>query len=187
MILARHGETDANADGDKIRGWKDWPLNEHGINQAYELGNRLKKEKFDVIITSDLDRAVETAQAISEMTGVPIEGKTEGLRPWNVGRLTGKESKTVIPQMMDYVNNKPDEKIPDGESFNDFKGRYLGTLEKIIKKFPNKVVLIVAHHRNQVLLDAWCKKGCPSNGDFDHDTFNSKGIPPADYAVYKVR
>jgi broad specificity phosphatase PhoE len=187
IILARHGETDANANNDSIRGWIDWPLNDKGIEEAHRLGRDLKKEDFDLIICSDLQRTVKTAEIISEETGVPVAGKTEVLRPWDVGELTGKESKAVIPKMMEYVNEHPDEKVPEGESFNDFKMRYLNGLEKILRKFPKNKICLVAHHRNQVLLDAWVKAGCPSNGDFDHKVFNTKGIPPAEFAIYKVK
>lgn len=187
ILLARHGATDLNDNGDSIRGWLNVPLNDHGIEEAYELGEKLKKEDFDIIICSDLKRAVETAQIISDITGKPIEGKTDLLRPWDVGELTGKESKTVIPRMMEYVNKHPDEKVPEGESFNNFKKRFLGGIEKIIESFPSKTILFVAHHRNDRLLNAWIADGCPSNGDFNHEIFNTKGMPPAEYETLFIK
>lgn len=187
VILARHGSTKLNVEGDKIRGWLNVPLDEQGLKEAHELGERLKKEDFDVIVCSDLDRAIETAQIISEITDKPIEGKTSVLRPWDVGELTGKESKAVIPKMMEYVNNHPDEKVPEGESFNDFKNRFLDGIERIVHKFENKVVLVVAHHRNERMLEAWIADGCKSDGSFNAEVFNQKGFPPGDYKVFYIK
>lgn len=183
IILARHGSTNLNDDGDKIRGWKDVPLNDHGIKQAHALGKELKKETFDVILTSDLQRATKTADIISKETGKPVVEKTKALRPWDVGKFTGMESKIAIPQMMDFVDH-PDKKVPDGESFDTFKIRFLHGIRDILKKYPDKKLLLVSHHRNDRLMDAWTQG---TGGDhFDMKTFVSKGIPPAGFIHYNI-
>lgn len=174
-----------NADNDKIRGWIGVPLNLQGIKEAYDLGEKLKDEKFDIIISSDLKRAEDTARIVSDVTKKPLEGATHGLRPWDVGHFTGKESKTVIPHMHKYVEEKPNEKVPEGESFNTFKNRFLDTIQTILKKYPNKTVLVVCHHRNNVLMDAWQKTGF-KNHDVDTSIFQEKGVAPGKYKIYEI-
>ncbi|NDJ54292.1 MAG: histidine phosphatase family protein [Chloroflexi bacterium] len=64
LYLVRHGETQYNADG-RFQGVTDVPLNELGRKQAAAVGERFKSMNFDVIYSSDLQRAQETAKAIS--------------------------------------------------------------------------------------------------------------------------
>lgn len=186
LILARHGNTALNEDGDKIRGWKDVPLSPKGQEEAKELGERLKKEDFDAIISSDLIRTKQTAEDISKATGKPIVAHTKGLRPWNAGIFQGQESNKIMSQMKEYIRN-PDKKIPEGESFNEFKKRYLDEINHIKKMFPNKLICVVAHHRNNVVLDAWQKAGEKPDYELDEPTLMEKGIQPADFKKYQLK
>jgi broad specificity phosphatase PhoE len=63
ITLVRHGETVDNA-ARRCQGHLPGKLNEKGIEQAKKVGERLKKSYFDVIIVSDLRRAVQTANEI---------------------------------------------------------------------------------------------------------------------------
>ncbi len=184
IILARHGSTDLNDDQDKIRGWKDIPLNEHGRQQAEVLAQKLKKEKIDFIITSNLKRAEETAHIISAAIKKPVIDAVKALRPWHLGDFQGVESKIVVPQLDNFVKQHPNQAVPGGESFNDFKKRCLEGVKKILEDNPDKVILIVCHHRNDRLLDAWTKGSGGEN--IDMKTFLSKGIEPGDYKLYHV-
>lgn len=185
LILARHGNTALNEDGDKIRGWRDVPLSEKGEQEAKELGKRLKDKQIDAIISSDLTRAKQTAESISKETGVPIIAFTKGLRPWNAGIFTGVESNKVLSKLDEYIKN-PDKQIPEGESFNDFKNRYLDEINHIKRMFPDKLILAVAHHRNNVTLDAWLKAGERPDYQIDPSAMQEKGIPPADFKQYTI-
>ncbi len=185
LLFARHGNTAMNEDGDKIRGWRNVPLSPKGKKEAVEIGDRLKKEKFDAIISSDLDRAKETAKTISKATGKPIIAHTKGLRPLDAGIFAGQESNKIMSQIQDYVKN-PDKKIPEGESFNTFKKRYLDEINHIKKMFPDKIILVVAHHRNNVVLDAWLKAGEKPDYTLDLPVLLEKGIPPADFKWYEI-
>ncbi|MEK6895821.1 MAG: histidine phosphatase family protein [Nanoarchaeota archaeon] len=69
IILVRHGQSEANAAG--IRqgsedNWTDTQLSEKGINQVKKLAERLKDEKFDKIYSSNLKRAIQTAEEINK-------------------------------------------------------------------------------------------------------------------------
>lgn len=70
ICLVRHGETDWNALG-MIQGKTDIPLNQKGIKQAKECGVFLKSDTWDVIVTSPLTRAKQTAEIISSIIDKP--------------------------------------------------------------------------------------------------------------------
>ncbi len=61
LWLVRHGLTDWNVAG-RLQGWSDVPLSELGREQAKLLKPRFLNKKFDAVVSSDLSRAVETAQ-----------------------------------------------------------------------------------------------------------------------------
>lgn len=186
--LIRHGATRLNNDDvsvDRIRGWKDIPLSKDGEEEAYKLGEKVKKDPPDVIVTSDLKRAADTAYIISEMTGVPVEEETKNFRPWDVGAYAGTISKDTIPVLAKYAMDKPSEDLPGGESFDDFAGRFFGGLAKVLDKYKGKVA-IVTHHRGERLLKAWIKNGCPADGEIDKAEFCKKGEPTGAIMNIKV-
>lgn len=182
ILLARHGSTALNEEGDKIRGWWNVPLSELGHKEVKELGERLKKEKLDFIVASDLGRTMETAQAVSRETGAPILISTLAFRPWNVGTYTGQKSGEVIKELNElYVVGDPDKPVPEGESFNQFKKRVLDGFKEVRKMDTGNNILIVAHHRNDVLEKAWEAMGYPEDYSIDLKIFMSKGMGPAQY------
>ena len=65
ILLIRHGQTDWNIN-DKVQGSSDIPLNETGIQQAYETKKILDNYEFDVVISSPLGRTVHTANIVCE-------------------------------------------------------------------------------------------------------------------------
>jgi len=68
LILIRHGETAWNAEH-RIQGHLDSPLNDEGLAQALLLGERLGQEPFEHFYSSDLGRALQTAQPIADRSG----------------------------------------------------------------------------------------------------------------------
>lgn len=186
VIVIRHGTTDFNGDN-KIRGWLDMPLSDKGIAEAKEMGNKLKENPPDCIITSDLDRAETTANIISEITNSPIDDVTDILRPWDLGEFTGQDVKETFPKIVDYAMNKPDENIPDGESFNSFKERFLSGLQSILEDYDGQRIAIVTHHRGDRLIDAWIKNGQPDDFNIDKNVFLQRGIDPGTFIVQTFR
>ncbi len=180
MLIVRHGSTHLNSN-DHIRGWMDVPLSEEGKQDALDIGKRLKFNPPDCIFTSDLSRASDTAQAISDATGAPIVEVTKGLRPWDLGEFTGQYAPDVHPHILDYACYKPDEPIPGGESFNSFKNRLLDKIDEITKNYGDKNVAIVTHHRDERLLEGWMLTGQPKDRLIDTHVFFQHGIPPGSY------
>lgn len=92
VALVRHGETEWNVHG-RLQGSSDVPLNDTGRAQAHEAGLRLAERHWDLIVTSPLSRASETASIIGGQLGLdtPAEyadlverhyGEAEGLTDW---------------------------------------------------------------------------------------------------------
>lgn len=178
-MLIRHGATKMNNDDvsvDRIRGWRDIPLSKDGEEEAHKLGEKIKKNPPDVIVSSDLKRAADTANIISDISGVPVEQYTKNFRPWNVGKYAGTTTQDSIPILAKYATEKPAEKLPDGESFDDFAARFFGGVAKVLAKYDG-LVAIVTHHRGERLLKAWIKNGCPDDGEIDKTEFCKKGEP----------
>lgn len=71
LILIRHGETDWNIEG-RYQGQADPPLNRRGLSQAEQVAIPLKHVGIDLLYSSPLLRAYQTAQTIAQELGVPL-------------------------------------------------------------------------------------------------------------------
>lgn len=140
--ILRHGQTEANADGE-FRGWGNWPLTPLGRAQAHAAGLRLKNRGIKRIVSSDLPRAKETAEIVGKHLGLPVSTDSD-LRPLNVKKFTGKDKKEYWPEFQHYLDN-PDEKIPGGESINEFRSRNQAALKSLLS---GDHTLIVTHTSN---------------------------------------
>src|SRR5690606_33512766 len=73
IALVRHGETDWNRQG-RMQGHRDIPLNERGLEQAARLARRLRREpglsRWNLVASSDLQRAFMTAACLAEAVGI---------------------------------------------------------------------------------------------------------------------
>lgn len=152
LIFIRHGQSTANAEG-ILQGHSDYPLSQLGRNEARELGKRLKKQNltYDRIYSSDLKRAVETAELITDELGLPQNSITftDLLREHNLGVYEGKVFNDLPPEEKKFLQDTwdtPDRRLPEGESVNDFLhrlGGFISELEHINP--PLKSILIIAH------------------------------------------
>ena len=88
IYLLRHGQTDWNVQR-KIQGHTNLALNENGRRQALALSSEMDKFQFDVILTSDLIRAKETADILNKHTQIKVFTDTR-LREINLGSLEGQ-------------------------------------------------------------------------------------------------
>lgn len=183
IFIVRHGATDFNGHGDskdRLRGWLDVPLNEDGEKDAHKAGKKLKGEKIDSIYCSDLQRTRKTAEIIAEEIGADPSQiiPSEAFRPWNLGDFQGEYTEEILEDMKKYITN-PKEQTPNGESFNSFIERYLGSLGDLmdLSEETGKSFVIVAHYRNLELAKDW------SHGDLKkllvdtNELLGSKDIP----------
>lgn len=177
LRICRHGATHLNNNDtsvDRIRGWKDVPLSEEGKKEAAKLAEKMAKDPPDHLVCSDLARAHDTAKAIAKACDIPIDEVSSGFRPWNVGKFAGQSSKTAVPILCDYAINKPDEAVPEGESFNDFRSRFFKALNEVVEKYDGTIA-VVTHHRGERLLSSWQAAGFPADGTIDGKEFTKKG------------
>ena len=139
LILTRHGETIENREG-IIQGHMHGRLSNDGILQAKKVALRLKYEDIDFIYSSDLKRAVDTANEIHKYhEDIPIIFTPE-LREANLGEFQGKKRSEV-------VNNKGQLPEPNlGESKKELVERAKNFLDKILKEHINDTVLFVGHN-----------------------------------------
>lgn len=116
LLFIRHGETALNVA--RVLQPSDTPLNERGLAQARALAARLSADGGVVhILSSDLPRALQTAQAIAAATGAPIE-TTPLLHERNFGDLRGKLYDTLGWDPIESA-----EAAPGGESLAEFNAR----------------------------------------------------------------
>lgn len=185
IVIIRHGETALNVKKE-IRGWSDIGLDQHGIEQAEKLGKELKDSGIDMLVASDLTRTLQTANRVSCESGIPLLATTMALRPWNVGKYTAQPQEEVLKILMKYATEKPEENLPEGESFDSFRFRVLMGIISFLNEYPDKLIGFVAHHRNDRLLRGWYEAGCPDDLEIDFDHFNQKGIEPGTADVLEI-
>ena len=140
LYVARHGQTQWNLEN-KILGRTDLPLNDLGRLQAQALAEKAEGLELDLIISSPLLRARETAQAVSDRLGIPVTVE-QRLIEQNFGVFEGQHHK--VPE---YLENKRQFacRYPGGESAMDVAHRVYGFLEELKVRYPEKTVLLVCH------------------------------------------
>ena len=147
LYLVRHGQSAGNAEG-RFGGHSPTPLSELGIEQAKLTARALARENINAIYTSDLYRAVQTAEPLAELLKLPII-KTSAFRERNVGVLEGltfDESKEEFPK--DYyalVNRNIQHVITKGESYRHLLRRATSALREIFNIHRGEKVAIFSH------------------------------------------
>ncbi|MBN2487037.1 MAG: histidine phosphatase family protein [Bacteroidales bacterium] len=147
ITIVRHGETVWNHTM-QLQGHKDSPLTEKGILQAELLSETIKTRKFDTLITSDLGRAIHTAQIINKNLKLSII-IDRNLRERAFGIMEGLTREQICEnhqEMYDaYMQRMATFDIPEGESLAVFNNRIMEAFQHIARTYKNKTVLMVAH------------------------------------------
>lgn len=137
--LIRHGLTEWNYLG-RAQGISDIPLNEQGIQQAVKIGERLANEEWDIIISSNLLRAKETAKIIGSRMRLPIT-VDQRIREIDCGEIEGTtEDERVIRWGKAWR-----EADLGMEKFETVAQRGIGFLEDVAIRYEGKSILIVSH------------------------------------------
>jgi len=146
LYLVRHGETDHNADG-RAMGQTDVPLNAHGLEQARQTAAFLRRYPIERILSSDLGRAVATAQPLADALGVVVEPDAR-LRELSFGILEGKTVAECAEEDPESVarwrTGDFDATLPGGESRRSLMRRTRAVLEEI-KAGPHAHVALFSH------------------------------------------
>lgn len=149
LYMIRHGQTESNVAG-LLHGATDVPLNPYGLRQAERVALRIQ-EMMDlhVMYSSPLQRALQTAQAISRLIELPLH-LHPGLAEINFGLVEGSTFEQLadtrpelFQKMLDH--NEMDVRWPEGESRREFGQRIEAALDDIINAQRGKHVIVVAH------------------------------------------
>ena len=147
ILLVRHGETNWNKEH-RLQGHLDIGLNEQGVLQAKLLGQALANEKIDITYSSDLSRALDTANTITLHHDVPTVIDAD-LRERCYGEIQGLTYKDIEEQLPEnhkaWHSRDPDFQPKGGETLRQFYIRVTNSIERIAKNHIGEVVLIVAH------------------------------------------
>lgn len=147
VIIVRHGETQWNIANIR-QGHLDSPLTPDGIAQAGVLAQRLSRERFRLIYSSDLGRAMQTAQIIAAATGHEIVSDPR-LRERHMGIFQGLGSEQIkqrYPQKYKlYRALGPDYVIPEGESIRQQVARNLAYLNEIAARHVGEAIVVITH------------------------------------------
>lgn len=130
LFLARHGESTWNAES-RYQGRKDPQLSERGVAQAKALASRLQPEKLDSIVSSPLQRSLETAQICAVALGLRVRIAAD-LTEISHGEWEGELLADVAqrwPRMLAQWRNAPaGVRFPGGESLHDVNARFAAFL-----------------------------------------------------------
>jgi len=147
LYVTRHGETDFNV---QLRycGSSDVPLNKKGLEQAKQLSEKLSEINFEIIVTSSLIRAKQTAEIINEHRNIELIVSDE-FKERNVGVFEGlarEEAKEKYPGLWErnctrQLNDAP----TNGETVLQFNERITKALLKLEKEHSEKSVLLITH------------------------------------------
>ena len=137
ICFVRHGQTDWNLQG-FIQGRENNPLNETGIAQAKDTANFLKQQHWDVIISSPLIRAYDTAKEIAKAVGISSIVLDEHFLERNFGEVSGHKVSVYL--------DAPEDRTWEGfETDEEIKVRVWEGIQLVLEKYKGKKIIIVAH------------------------------------------
>jgi broad specificity phosphatase PhoE len=146
ILFIRHGETTGDVEN-RYGGNYDDHLSEKGVGQSKRLAEALKDRGVEVLFSSPLLRAQETAKIIAQQTGSRIATEA-GLRERNqYGKLTGmtkEEAKKLYPEQVELLKDRLNT-IDEAESYEDFSERIAKEFERLTENTEHKNIAIVSH------------------------------------------
>jgi broad specificity phosphatase PhoE len=181
LLLVRHGETDWNRDG-RWQGHSDTHLNDVGREQAARVAEEL--DGVDVVYSSDLARARETADIVARRLGLDVH-VDERLRERSFGAWEGKTASEIEAEFRAaharwLAGQGPG--ADDAEPFADFAARVHGFLEDVLARHPDETVLVVSHGGSIRVIHALA-----GGLDYVRDHRSIPGVPNCTVARYAAR
>ncbi|GHC99415.1 histidine phosphatase family protein [Zhihengliuella salsuginis] len=159
LVMVRHGQTDWNAEG-RLQGQVDIPLNGTGraqardaIGEMHALG--LESGGWDMVVSSPLGRAAETARIIADGLALPIGETDAGLLERSFGTSEGVEAWGLTDEEKAGI-------FAVAEPEDEVAGRGIDALRRIAQLYPGQNVLVVAHGTLiRLTVDALTGTECP--------------------------
>jgi broad specificity phosphatase PhoE len=148
VIYFVHGTTTDNAEH-KSTGWIPGELTEKGIEQSIVLKDQINMNEIDIVISSDLKRAIDSADYTFK--GLKEIYHDSRIRECNYGDLNGQDSSLVV------YENHITEPFPNGEALIDVENRVRDFCNYLKENFDGKTVAIVAHKAPQFAFEVITK------------------------------
>jgi broad specificity phosphatase PhoE len=147
VLLIRHGQSKGNAER-RFGGHTATPLSARGRNQAQATALSLKSESVTAIYSSDLARAMETAQPLARVTGLPIND-TSAFRERSVGVMEGltfEDAAQQHPEQYAALLRRDFEYVlSGGESYRQLLGRARQKLDEVIEEHRGGKIVVFSH------------------------------------------
>jgi broad specificity phosphatase PhoE len=147
VLLVRHGQSKGNAER-RFGGHTATPLSARGRKQAEATARTLNSESLTAIYSSDLARTIETAQPLSELTGLPING-TSAFRERSVGVMEGltfEDAAQQHPEQYAALLRRDFEHVlTGGESYRQLLDRARQKLDEIIDHNRGGKIAVFSH------------------------------------------
>ena len=147
LLLVRHGVTEFNSTR-RFAGYSDVELNADGYRQVERLRARLANEKIDAVYSSDLKRALVTAEVISpgHKTDIVVCPELREINYGDAEGLTFEEIGHHHPELAESITNFSLElSFPGGESFKGFIARTIEFVDRLNGHAQEQTILIVSH------------------------------------------
>jgi ribonuclease H / adenosylcobalamin/alpha-ribazole phosphatase len=149
FYLIRHGETAKNIQM-RYLGTRDELLTENGRRQAHQIADALSQLPIEMVVSSSLRRAADTAARIQEGCGIELRldsrlvegsfGSWEGLTRAEVMRLSSADA-----ELLTRWESDPSCAPPGGESIESIQTRIVALVNELIGEFPNSSIALVSH------------------------------------------
>jgi probable phosphoglycerate mutase len=151
VIVARHGEAEYETD---LMTGSGGSLTAQGREQARALGERLRHERVAGIVCSELARAVQTAEIVAGVLGLPVTVR-EGLQEFPPGDLFGQpyDHDFFDPLVRTWLTGDLTGGVPGGETGRQTADRVLAVLDDVADRYRGETVLVVSH--GGVILSLW--------------------------------
>ena len=151
IYLMRHGRTPMDA-LKRSDGWLDLPLSDKGRMGLIPAQQHLKLEPIKAVHAPPLRRTQETAHIVaSGLLKNPVTYSCPEAMTWNLGVLAGIPKEEARPKVKELLAH-PDTKPIGGESYNEFKKRFMTWFKKRAKEAKDGPILIVCSGSNLRLL-----------------------------------
>jgi broad specificity phosphatase PhoE len=147
VLLIRHAESTWNASG-RWQGQGDPPLSDRGRLQAESLSRDLAGERIDLLVSSDLSRAVETASIVGAARGLrPM--LNAAMRELSIGDWTGLTRAQIetcgAEVLREFERGASDVRPGGGESRREIQLRVRGAIDRLVAANPGRRLAVVTH------------------------------------------
>jgi broad specificity phosphatase PhoE len=147
IYFSPHGESTDNAAG-RASGHADVPLNEHGWQEAQQLGEHYAGYTIDAVFCSDLQRAYITGEIAFSARAIPIF-RDARLREFDYGQMTQCAPKELALET--HLTNP----FPDGESITAAVQRVGNFLREVPRDYDDKAIVVIGHSATKHGLEYW--------------------------------